>query len=153
MVNTEKQKLMAEIAVEQQQKQTAIDAAAKEINDASNWSEKYAQEIRRTYEAVAKDVEAYYDKSHALKVKTTFRYREGGNAEPIDASLFIDDLEGRSAAPVYLMDPKRMHEYLIYLTKNGMGMDAPRLFDERFPIERTGDPDGGFRYKNLKPAA
>lgn len=151
--NAEKEKLLAEIEAEKQKNQTGIDAALKQIDDASTWGGKYAQEIQRTYEAVAKEVEAYYDKSHTLKVKTAFRYREGGNAEPISASLFIDDLAGRSAMPVYLMDPKRMREYLTYLTKSGMGMDAPRLFDERFPIEHIGGPDGGFRYKNPKPAA
>lgn len=152
-VNAEKEKLLAEIEAEKQKHQTAIDAAQKQIDDASTWNEKYAQEIQRTYAAVAKEVEAYYDKSHALKVKTAFRYREGGNAEPISASLFIDDVEGGSAIPVYLMDPQRMREYLTYLTKNGMGMGAPRLFDERFPIEHIGGSDGGFRYKNPKPAA
>lgn len=32
-------------------------------------------------------------------------------------------------------------------------MEANRLFDERFPIEHISGPDGGFRYKNPKPAA
>lgn len=152
-MNAEKEKLLAEIDAEKQKNQTVIDAAAKQIEDATTWNAKYAQEIQRTYEAMVKEVDAYYDKSHTLKVKTAFRYREGANAEPIGASLFIDDLEGRSAIPVYLMDPKRMREYLSYLTKNGMGMDAPRLFDERFPIEHLSGPEGGFRYKNSKPAA
>jgi hypothetical protein len=153
VANAEKEKLLAEIKAEGQKNQTAIDVALKPINDASTWNEKYTQEIQRTYEAVTKEVEAYYDKSHTLKVKTAFQYREGGNAEPVSASLFIDDLDGRSAMPVYLMDPKRMREYLIYLMKNGMGMGAPRLFDERFPIEHLSGPDGGFRYKHPKPAA
>lgn len=153
VANGEKEKLLAEIEVEKQKTQTAIDAALKQIDDASTWNEKYAQEIQRTYQAMVKEVDAYYDKSHTLKVKTAFRYREGGNAEPVSASLFIDELEGRSATPVYLMDPKRMREYIIYLTKSGMGMDAPKLFDERFPIEHTSGPEGGFRYKNSKPAA
>jgi hypothetical protein len=153
VANGEKEKLLAEIEAEKQKTQTMIDAALKQIDDASTWSDKYAQEIQRTYQAMVKEVDAYYDKSHALKVKTAFRYREGGNAEPVSASLFIDELEGRSATPVYLMDPKRMREYLTYLTKSGMGMDAPKLFDERFPIEHTSGPEGGFRYKNSKPAA
>ncbi|GER13436.1 hypothetical protein [Variovorax boronicumulans] len=152
VANGEKEKLLAEIEAEKQKAQAAIDAALKQIDDATAWNEKYAQEIQRTYEVVAKEVGTYYDKSHTLKVKTTFRYREGGNAEPVSAALFIDDLEGRSAMPVYLMDPKRMREYLTYLTKNGMGMEAPRLFDERFPIENISGPDGGFRYKSSKPA-
>jgi hypothetical protein len=35
-----------------------------------------------------------------------------------------------------------MREYLIHLTKSGMGMDAPRLFDERFPIESVSPAEG-----------
>jgi hypothetical protein len=152
VANGEKEKLLAEIEAEKQKTQTAIDAALKQIDAASTWNEKYAQEIQRTYQAMVKEVDAYYDKSHTLKVKTTFRYREGGNAEPVSAALFIDELEGRSAIPVYLMDPNRMREYLIYLTKSGMGMEANQLFDERFPIEHIGGPDGGFRYKPAKSA-
>lgn len=101
---------------------------------------------------MVKEVDAYYDKSHTLKVKTVFRYREGGNAEPVGASLFIDDVERGNAMPVYLMDPNRMREYLGHLLKNGMGMGTSQLFDERFPIERTDGPDGGFRYKSSKSA-
>ena len=152
VANGEKEKLLAEIEAEKQKTQAAIDTALKQIDDASTWNEKYAQEIQLTYQAVAKEVDAYYNKSHTLKVKTAFRYREGGNAEPVSASLFIDDLAGRSATPVYLMDPKRMREYLTYLTKNGMGMDAPQLFDERFPIEHISGPEGGFRYKPSRSA-
>ena len=152
VANGEKEELLAEIEAERQKTQAAIDAALKQIDDASTWNDKYAQEIQKTYQAMVKEVDAYYDKSHALKVKTVFRYREGGNAEPASASLFIDDLAGRSAIPVYLMDPKRMREYLTYLTKSGMGMDAPQLFDERFPIEHISGPEGGFRYKPSKSA-
>lgn len=152
VANGEKEKLLAEIEAERQKTQAAIDAALKQIDDASTWNEKYAQETQRTYQAMVKEVDAYYDKSHTLKVKTAFRYREGGNAELVSASLFIDDLAGGSAIPVYLMDPKRMREYLIYLTKSGMGMDAPQLFDERFPIEHISGPEGGFRYKPAKSA-
>lgn len=152
VANGEKEKLLAEIEAEKQKTQTAIDAALKQIDDASTWNEKYAQEIQRTYQVMIKEVDAYYEKSHTLEVKTIFRYREGGNAEPVSAALFIDELEGRSAIPVYLMDPNRMREYLIYLTKSGMGMEANRLFDERFPIEHVSGPDGGFRYKPAKSA-
>lgn len=152
VVNGEKEKLLAEIEAEKQKTQAAIDAALKQIDDASTWNEKYTQEIQRTYQTMVKEVDAYYEKSHTLKVKTVFRYREGGNAEPVSAALFIDELEGRSATPVYLMDPKRMREYLTYLTKSGIGMEANRLFEERFPIEHISGPDGGFRYKSAKSA-
>ena len=40
-----------------------------------------------------------------------------------------------------------MREYLVYLTKSGMGMAAPRLFDERFPIETVSAAEGGCRFK------
>ncbi|QOF79687.1 hypothetical protein [Variovorax sp. 38R] len=150
--NGEKEKLLAEIEAEKQKSQAAIDAAAKQIEDASTWNEKFAQEIQRTHQAMIKEVDAYYEKSHTLKVKTAFRYREAGNVEPVSAALFIDDLEGRSALPVYLMDPNRMREYLTYLTKSGLGMEANRLFDERFPIERISGPEGGFRYTAPKSA-
>jgi len=152
VANGEKEKLLAEIEAEKQKTQAAIDAAAKQIEDASTWNEKYAQEIQRTHQAMIKEVDAYYEKSHTLKVKTAFRYREAGHAEPVSAALFIDDLEGRSALPIYLMDPNRMREYLTYLTKSGLGMEANRLFDERFPIEHISGPEGGFRYKASKSA-
>lgn len=145
--NGEKEKLLTEIDAEKQRNQVAVDAALKGIDNASSWQEKFQQAKVETYNALLKDVEAYYKKDHTLKVKTSFRYREGANAELVDSTLFIDELAGRSTVPVYLMDPKRMREYLIHLTKSGMGMEANRLFDERFPIESVSPAEGGFRFK------
>ena len=89
-------------------------------------------------------------------MKTSFRYREGGNAELLSSTFMVDDVESQGTIPVYLMDPKRMAEYLIYMTKYGLGMKAPDLFDERFPIESVPGAYPGshiYRYKGAKPAA
>lgn len=148
----QKEALLAVIEAEKQKNAETLQAAQHEIDEATQWGEKFEREAAQTYAAVVKDVDAFYNKSYEVKVKTSFRYREGGNAEPLSSTFIVDGVESNGTIPVYLMDPKRMAEYLIYMTKSGLGMKAPDLFDERFPIERTGGPNGGYRYKNSKSA-
>jgi len=148
----QKEALLATVEAERQKSAEAAQAAQREIDETTQWSEKFEREAERTYASVAKDVDSFYDRSHEVKVKTSFRYREGGNAEPISSTFIVDDVEVNGTIPVYLMDPKRMAEYLTYMTKSGLGMKAPDLFDERFPIERTGGPNRGYRYKNSTSA-
>lgn len=152
----QKEALLATIEAEKQKSAEAAQAAQHEIDETAQWSEKFEREAAQTYAAVAKDVDAFYNKSHEVKVKTSFRYREGGNAELLSSTFIVNDVETKGTIPVYLMDPKRMAEYLIHMTKYGLGMKAPDLFDERFPIESVPGAYPGshiYRYKGAKPAA
>ncbi|MGO4605206.1 hypothetical protein AB4142_02640 [Variovorax sp. 2RAF20] len=150
VLTKQKEELLATIEAERQRTAAATKAAQQEIDELTQWSEKFDREAAQTYAAVAKEVEAFYDKGHELKVKTSFRYREGANAELLASTFVVDDVESSGTIPVYLMDPKRMGEYLLYMAKNGLGMKAPDMFDQRFPIESVVGAYPGsnvYRYK------
>lgn len=155
VLTKQKEAVIATIEVERQKSAEAAQTLQNEIDDLAQWSDKFEREIALTHAAVVKDVDAYYKKSHYVKVKTSFRYREGGNAELLRSTFVVNDVQSEGTIPVYLMDPKRMSEYLIYMVKYGLGMNAPDLFDERFPIEAAPGADAGsstYRYKGAKPA-
>ncbi|BEP71391.1 MULTISPECIES: hypothetical protein [unclassified Variovorax] len=155
VLSKQKEALLATFEAERQKSAEAAQAAQHEIDEAAQWSEKFEREAVQTHAAVVKDVDAFYNKNHDVKVKTLFRYREGENAELLSSTFTVDDVESKGTIPVYLMDPKRMAEYLVFMTKYGLGMKAPDLFDERFPIESVPGAYPGkriYRYKGAKPA-
>lgn len=148
VLTKQKEELVASIEAERQKNAEAVRVARREIDELTQWTEKFKQETERTFASVAKDVEAFYDKGHDVKVKTSFRYREGASAQLLASTFVVGDVESSGTIPVYLMDPKRMREYLLYMAKSGLGMKAPDLFDQRFPIESTtGAYPGSYVYK------
>ena len=92
------------------------------------WLSKYAEALEQTKAAVSKEIDAAYDKSHTAEVRTVFRYREGLDAELVDSALFVDGKKRSSTIPVYLLDPKRMQEYISYASKDGFGMGVALAF-------------------------
>lgn len=148
VLTKQKEELVASIEAERQKSAETARVAQREIDELTQWTEKFKQETERTYASVAKDVETFYDKGHGVKVKTSFRYRDGASAQLLASTFVVDDVESSGTIPVYLMDPKRMREYLLYMAKSGFGMKAPDLFDQRFPIESTpGAYPGSHVYK------
>ncbi len=149
-VNAAREKVLAEVDAQKQKLQLDVDEAFKAVGAALGWQDKLKEAVEQTSSEVAKEVEAYYAKDHSIEVRTSFRYREGANAELVRSALFIDDQEGREGIAVYLWDPKRMREYLTYFAKKGFLRGANELFDSRFPIEREGP--NGFKYKEQASA-
>ena len=149
----EKQAFLEPVEAERQKNIELLQDYQKAIDEAIQWNEKYELEAKATYAAVAKEVEDYYGKSHQVMVKTAFRYREGAPAQLLASSFSVDGAKPRDGMPVYLIDPKRMKEYLAYMTKSGLGMNSPSRFDERFPIESSATTVPGaprYRYKAKK---
>lgn len=151
----EKQNALHDIEIIKDSKQRESEQSAATFQAVQPWIEKYPAAIAETKAKIAKEIDANYDKSHTTEVKTVFRYREGIDAELVDAALVIDGSKRRATIPLYIIDPTRMQEFLNYMSKDGFGMDVRGRFNEEFPIEsdRTigNDYDGrGYRYKQRK---
>jgi len=153
-----KERILRDITQAKSSQQARRDESTRVLEAIQPWLPKYAEALDQTKAAVSKEIDAAYDKSHTAEVRTVFRYREGLDAELIDSALFVDGKKRSSTIPVYLLDPKRMQEYISYTSKDGFGMGVREMFDRLFPIEsdRTigSDFDGyGYKYKEAKPGA
>jgi hypothetical protein len=154
----EKERALNDVAEAKSSQQKRLEESTRVLEAIQPWLPKYAEALAQTKAAVIKEIDAAFDKSHTAEVKTVFRYREGRDAELIDSALFVDGRKRSSTIPVYLVDPKRMQEYIDYTSKDGFAMGIREMFDQLFPIEsdRTigSDFDGyGYKYKEAKPGA
>ncbi|TPG23461.1 hypothetical protein [Variovorax guangxiensis] len=146
-----KERLLREIDSSKSSDHRNIEESKRILENYTSWDDKYAAAVTQTREALKKEIDARYDKDHVVQVKTSFKYREGALAELVYAGIVIDGQKRGSTIPVYLMDPKRMGEFIAYMTKDGFGMDVFGRYDESFPIQADyGDSTSyaqGYKYK------
>lgn len=112
VLTKQKEELLATIDAERKKSAEATQAAQCEIDEATQWSEQFEWETTQTYLAVAKEIEALYSKVHSIDIETSFLFCDGARCRTACFYFVVDDVEYKSAILVYILDAKRVIEYL-----------------------------------------